>query len=392
MTQKEKTNFVEGKKKDNGLPEWWVETTLGEVCEIKYWKDHKKLKNGKYPLYGSGGIMRYVEKYLYDNESVLIPRKGTLGNLFYINEPFWTVDTLFYTKINKDKISPKYLFYKLKIKKLADLNVGSAVPSLTTKVLKGTIIKIPPLPEQKAIVSVLSSFDDKIELLRKENETLEKIGQVIFKEWFGKYSPDKPEELPEGWRVGKLGEIVDLLNGFAYKSSDFIENGKYRLVTIANVQDGFFVEQTKDGLYEIPQKMPDYCNLKTGDILLSLTGNVGRVCHVVGENYFLNQRVAKLQAKEKQDYGFIYTMFRQNSMIGLLESISSGTAQQNLSPVRTAELEVITPSRKILKDFTEIINPMIDKMLDNKIQIQSLSKTRDTLLPKLMKGEVRMET
>jgi type I restriction enzyme S subunit len=162
------------------------------------------------------------------------------------------------------------------------------------------------------------------------------------------------------------------------------------LVTIANVQDGHFVEQTKDGLNEIPQKMPDYCNLKTGDILLSLTGNVGRICHVVGENYFLNQRVAKLRAKEKQDYGFIYTMFRQDSMFGLLESISAGTAQQNLSPIRTAEIEIIIPSREILNNFANIINPMIDKMLDNKIQIQSLARSRDELLPRLMSGEVRV--
>jgi type I restriction enzyme S subunit len=237
----------------------------------------------------------------------------------------------------------------------------------------------------------LSAFanDEKIELLREQNKTLEEMGQVIFQEWFGKYGVD--DELPEGWRVGKLGEVVDLLNGFAYKSSDFIENGKYRLVTIANVQDGSFLEKTKDGLNQIPQKMPDYCNLKKGDILLSLTGNVGRICHVIGKNYFLNQRVAKLQAKEKQDYGFIYTMFRQNSMIGLLENISAGTAQQNLSPIKTAELEIIIPSRENLDDFANIINPMIEKMLDNKHQIQSLARSRDELLPRLMRGEVRVE-
>jgi len=137
--------------------------------------------------------------------------------------------------------------------------------------------------------------------------------------------------------------------------------------------------------------MPDYCNLETGDILLSLTGNVGRVCHVIGENYFLNQRVAKLQAKEKSDYGFVYTMFRQNSMIGLLESISAGTAQQNLSPIKTADLEIIIPSRKILDEFANTINPMIDKMLDNKLQIQSLARSRDALLPRLMSGEVRVK-
>ncbi|MCB9806975.1 restriction endonuclease subunit S [Candidatus Peribacteria bacterium] len=118
---------------------------------------------------------------------------------------------------------------------------------------------------------MLSSFDAKIELLREQNETLEKTAQTIFHERFSRYSVDTPEELPEGWKVGKVSDFVNILSGFAFKSDDFDEKGKYRLVTIANVQDGSFVENTKDGLSELPSKMPDYCNLNTGDILLSLT-------------------------------------------------------------------------------------------------------------------------
>ncbi len=149
---------------DFSLPKDWIETTLGEVVEIKYGKDHKKLEDGKIPCYGSGGLMRKVEKFLYDKPSVLIPRKGTISNLFFIEEPFWTVDTLFYTKINEDKILPKFLFYKLKNEKLESLNVGSAVPSLTTAVLNDFKINLPSLSQQKEIAEILSSFDDKIEL------------------------------------------------------------------------------------------------------------------------------------------------------------------------------------------------------------------------------------
>lgn len=112
--------------------------------QIKYGKDHKHLSDGSYPLYGSGGIMRYVEKPLYEEESILIPRKGTLTNLFYLNEPFWSVDTMFYSKINKMLVLPRYLFYTLKTCDLASLNVGSAVPSLTTEVLNDVLISIPP--------------------------------------------------------------------------------------------------------------------------------------------------------------------------------------------------------------------------------------------------------
>jgi type I restriction enzyme S subunit len=125
------------------IPNGWVETTLGDVCKIKYGKDHKKLEDGDIPCYGSGGIMRYVDSILYDKPSVLIPRKGTLSNLFFINEPFWTVDTLFYTQIDESIIKSNYLYYKLKTYNLADLNVGSAVPSLTTSVLNQLPFSIP---------------------------------------------------------------------------------------------------------------------------------------------------------------------------------------------------------------------------------------------------------
>ena len=116
---------------------------LGDICTIKYGKDHKKLNDGDIPLYGSGGVMRHVEKALWSKPSVLIPRKGTLGNLFFVNKPFWTVDTCFWTDIDEEQVLPEYLFYQLKTKDLASLNVGTAVPSLTTYVLNEVQIDLP---------------------------------------------------------------------------------------------------------------------------------------------------------------------------------------------------------------------------------------------------------
>ncbi|MBT8244137.1 MAG: hypothetical protein HKP48_00160 [Winogradskyella sp.] len=141
---------------------------------------NKKLEDGKFPCYGSGEIMRYVDSILYDKPSVLIPRKGTLSNLFFIDEPFWTVDTLFYTQIDESIIKPNYLYYKLKTYNLDDLNVGSAVPSLTTTVLNQFPFSFPKdIEEQKAIANILTDFDDKIENLQAQNKTLEQAAQTI---------------------------------------------------------------------------------------------------------------------------------------------------------------------------------------------------------------------
>jgi type I restriction enzyme, S subunit len=147
-------------------------TTLGELVEIKYGKDHKHLEEGNMPLYGSGGIMRYVNNFLYDKESILIPRKGTLGNLFYIQKPFWTVDTIFYTEINTSKVIPIYLYYVLKRFDLANLNVGSAVPSLTKQALNALKLEIPNISIQKKVSDTLTSLHNKILENIEQNQTL----------------------------------------------------------------------------------------------------------------------------------------------------------------------------------------------------------------------------
>lgn len=151
----------------------WQTVKLGDVCTLKYGKDHKKLNDGNIPVYGSGGIMRYVNQSIHNKDSVLIPRKGTLNNLFLVTVPFWTVDTIFWTDINESKITAKFLFYNLKTKNLAELNVGTAVPSLTTVILNDVEISLPLLETQKKIAGVLSSLDDKIELNNKINQNLE---------------------------------------------------------------------------------------------------------------------------------------------------------------------------------------------------------------------------
>ena len=137
--------FQDGKFVESELgmiPEGWEVKRLDEVLEIKYGKDHKKLEDGDIPVYGSGGIMRYVNKSLYDQDSILIPRKGTLSNLFFVTDPFWSVDTMFYSKIRHKEMG-QYLFHFIKCLDLAGMDVGSAVPSLTTALLKSLNVLIP---------------------------------------------------------------------------------------------------------------------------------------------------------------------------------------------------------------------------------------------------------
>lgn len=141
---------------------------LGEVAIIKNGRDYKHLSKGDIPVYGSGGIMTYVDAYIYDKPTVLIPRKGSLGNLFYVDTPFWNVDTIFYTEVDMRQIVVKYLYYVLTKEHLEKLNKAGGVPSLTQSVLIKVIIPVPPLEVQNEIVRILDTFTSHAMELRAE--------------------------------------------------------------------------------------------------------------------------------------------------------------------------------------------------------------------------------
>lgn len=131
---------------------------LEDFLTIRNGKDHKHLEDGKIPVYGSGGIMRHANQAAASGPSVLIPRKGSLGNLFYVEEPFWVVDTIFRTEINEDIALPKFVFYELQTLGLGEMNQAGGVPSQTQSKLKKLRIPIPPLPIQQEIVNILDKF------------------------------------------------------------------------------------------------------------------------------------------------------------------------------------------------------------------------------------------
>ena len=151
---------------------------LSDLISVKYGKDHKKLEDGTYPVYGSGGIMRYVERPLYTGESVLIPRKGTLNNVMYINGAFWSVDTMFYTEMLRPNVA-KFVYHFLKNKDLASLNAGSAVPSMTTNILNAMQLHIPDDKTLKQFEDVVSPMYKAIQENNQQSAILASLRDIL---------------------------------------------------------------------------------------------------------------------------------------------------------------------------------------------------------------------
>ena len=148
--------------------------TLADLAKIKYGKNQKKVLSelGNIPIYGTGGIMGYATDALYDKPSVLIGRKGTINKVKYIEQPFWTVDTLFYTEVNENLVIPKFLYYVMSLLNLDNYNEGTTIPSLRTETLYRLEFDIPSLQDQERILSILKSLDDKIEVNSQINNNL----------------------------------------------------------------------------------------------------------------------------------------------------------------------------------------------------------------------------
>ena len=152
----------------------WPLGHLSDLIDVKYGKDHKKLADGVYPVYGSGGIMRYVERPLYEKESVLIPRKGTLNNVMYVNQPFWSVDTMFYTEMKQANVA-KFVYHFVKSKDLASMNAGSAVPSMTTAILNALELSI---PSAEALLQFENSVAPMYEMMKKNEDQSRKLTEL----------------------------------------------------------------------------------------------------------------------------------------------------------------------------------------------------------------------
>ena len=192
--------------------------TLGEVAIIRHGRDWKSLGAGNIPVYGSGGIMGYVNKYTYQKESVLIPRKGTITNLFYVNKPFWNVDTIYYTEIDASQIFPKFLFYFLKTIDFMKLDTGSGRPSLTQAILNKIQIPIPPLSVQQEIVKIL----DTLTALTSELTSELTLRQKQYQHYRDKLLTfgDEVE-----WKT--LGEVAPPIRGKRVVRAELSENGEY---------------------------------------------------------------------------------------------------------------------------------------------------------------------
>jgi type I restriction enzyme S subunit len=380
------------------IPEGWVETYLGDIINISSGKSRPK-NSGHYPVYGGNGILDYADNYNYENETIIIGRVGAYcGCVYYENNKFWLSDNALGIKSNT-KSNVKFLYYFLIYQNLNKKSIGGAQPLLTQGILNHIEIIIPKsLDEQKSIAEILTSFDDKIELLQAQNKTLEATAQTIFTEWFGKYQIG--DELPEGWRIFQLNELVATVNGYSYKGSELVEYSDEALVTLKSFdRNGGF--QTR-GFKPFRGNPKDNQEVKIGDLVVAHTdltqdaevlGNPAFIFDDGGfKKMYITMDLVKVVPIHKDiNSSFLYYLMKDKAFKGHCVGYSNGTTVLHLSKRAIPEYQLLLPiDFSLIKNFSEIADSTTTKISLNKLTIKSLTETRDELLPRLMTGEIRV--
>jgi type I restriction enzyme, S subunit len=376
----------------------WPVKRLDDLCEVTSSKRiyAKELCSSGVPFYRSKEIIAklngddFPSSTLYISEErfqeilrlsgapvegdILLTSRGTLGVPYAVrgSDRFHFADgnlTWFRNFQDLDSHYLKYFFVSSTGKaELSKCVIGSSQAAYTIASLKKVEIPLPPLPVQRRIAGILSAYEELIENSQRRIRILEEMARSLYREWFVHFRfpghenhplvPSSLGDIPQGWEVGALGDLVQFKSGFAFKSGTFTADGEYRLVTIRNVQDGVFNTESDSRMNELPRNLPPYCVLREGDILLSLTGNVGRVCLVYDGPFLLNQRVSKLVPVVDFDWAMTYCMFRDSEMRIKLELLSNGVAQQNLSPVLASKMEFACPPLALRHQFSTLAEPI----------------------------------
>lgn len=339
---------------------------LSKLATIKYGKNQKKVlsEDGNIPIYGTGGLMGYATTALYDKPSVLIGRKGTIGKVKYVEHPFWTVDTLFYTIINVDIVIPKYLYYVMSLIDLNNYNEGTTIPSLRTETLNRLEFDIPSIEEQEIVLSCLNPIDRKIELNNAINNNLEQQADALYQEFFS------PKSGTQG-KIATLDEYCSIFTGKKNANAS-VDGGQYKFFTCA------------------PDALQIDSYIYDGNAII-VSGNgayTGRTRFYSGR-FDLYQRTyaCTLLDNINPDYIFPLYWFVKLELSKKIMGGTRGSAIPYIVMNDLAKFEFIY-NNETFAQYMPIFKTLTETIQANEFENEILANTRDSLLPQLMSGEL----
>lgn len=406
----------------------WFETTIGEQATLQRGFDitRSTQRAGSVPVVSSSGVSSFHDTAAVEGPGVVLGRKGVVGSVFYIETDFWPHDTSLWVKdFHSNDRRFVYYFFKSLAPRLANLDVGSANPTLNRNHVHPIPVLWPKsVVEQVAISEVLGAFDDKIELNRRMNETLEAMAQAIFRDWFVDFGPVRrklagatdpvevmggvttdaaraaelaalfpdrlDDDIPSGWTVEPVLNQANWVNGAAYKKMHFVERSEgLPVIKIAELKAGItsttgFTNTDLGARYRIDD----------GELLFSWSGNPDTSIDTfiwTGGRAWLNQHIFAVRSNGSRSRPFLFTMLKYlNPTFAELARDKQTTGLGHVTKEDLKRLQVVIPPSAVETAFEALALPMVSRLQAALLENRTLASTRDYLLPRLMSGQIRV--
>lgn len=357
----------------------WKKGNLGDFITLQRGFDLPEYErhSGDIPVVTSSGSSDFHNESKVKAPGVVMGRYGTIGAIYFIEKDYWPHNTTLYVKDFKGN-HQRFIYYFLKTLNYQAHNDKSSVPGVNRNHLHLIPVNIPPLPEQRAIAGILGALDDKIELNHRMNRALESLARAVFRQWF-------VEGEENDWEEKSLDEIADYLNGLALQKYPAKEGEEYLpVIKIAQLRTSN-TESADRASVDIP---PQYI-IEDGDILFSWSGSLTVVVWCGGKGA-LNQHLFKVTSKKYPKWFYYYWTKHH---LADFQAIAAGkaTTMGHIQRHHLSAAKVLVPSDKELQEMDNIMSPILDKIINNEKESRTLASLRDSLLPKLMRGEVRLK-
>lgn len=397
----------------------WRSGRLGEFIELKRGYDLPRAKRveGIYPLVSSAGVSDCHDVPMVRGPGVVTGRYGTIGQVFFVRDDFWPLNTTLYVRDFKGN-DPEFISYFLRTVDFFAYSDKAAVPGVNRNHLHEALATMPALPAQKEIAAVLGALDDRIALLRETNTTLEAIAQALFKSWFVDFDPVRakldgriPEGMdeatatlfpdsfneseiglvPTGWRVGEIGDVVDYVGGGtpSTKGVEYWEPGEHAWTTpkdLSGLKSPALLRTDRlissKGLTKVSSGL-----LPAGTLLLSSRAPIGYLA-IAQIPLAINQGyIAMLPSSQLPP---LYMLFWCRQNMEVIKSRANGSTFMEISKKAFSPIPSLVPPAPVLDAFMIIASQLFSRLVENEKQAQTLVCLRDVLLPRLVSGQLRL--
>ena len=382
-----------------GVSMEWKEVTLGEIAIFKTGKlnSNAAISNGEYPFFTCSPETLRINSYAFDQEAILLAGNNAEGNfsIKYYKGKFNAYQRTYVITPIRGKVDIKFLYYALSLclKQLKNMSQGTSTKFLTVTILNSFSVQLPSISDQRRIASILSSLDRKIELNNKINADLEEMAQAIFKNWFVDFEPFKDGKfvdselgmIPEGWKVGRLTEIASYMNGLAMQKFP-PENNEDSLpvLKIKELGQGFCGTDSD----RCSCNIKDECKIHNGDVIFSWSGTL-LVDVWCGGDCGLNQHLFKVTSKDYPKWFYYYwTKHHLQEFIHIAKD--KAVTMGHIKRGHLEEALVAIPDNDSMDKAHDLFEPILSKMISLRMENSRLSLLRDTLLPRLMSGEIEI--